>query len=217
MIINPKLNNKFKRIILFSSLNGGTGKSYIISHISKLLSEKNEVGLLDADINSIGLTQSLQLLNKRLDGTTDAHGITLVSPYKLGMIKFVSVGLLDIGTDLTGLRGSGLSGICRLLINEVNWGELDYLLIDLPSGLTDIELTILDDFSDAEIILVSNGTFFADNRKLQYYVNRNIKILGVIYNNQNSDEDCIHFCQSNNIKYLGKFSLPCSTIVNMLK
>jgi ATP-binding protein involved in chromosome partitioning len=207
---NTNLNNKFGRIILFSSLNGGTGKSYIISHISKLLATKNKIGLLDIDINSICLTQHLQLQNKRLESITDSHGHTLVQPHNLNGIKFVSAGLLDIGSDLTGLRGGQLSGISRLLISEVNWDELDYLLIDLPSGLSDIELTILDDFPNSEILMISSGNIFADKRKLQYYSNRNIKILGLLYNRQNInlnlEDDCIDFCRTNNVKYLGIFS-----------
>ena len=209
MITNKKLNNEFERIILLSSLNGGTGKSFIIKHIAKSLLNNNKIGLLDVDINNLGLTQSLQLLNKRLESTTDSHGNTLVQPFDLDDIKFVSAGLLDIGSDLTGLRGGALSGISRLLINEINWGKLDYLLIDLPSGLSDIELTILDDFPAAEVLLISNGNIFADNRKLQYYFNRKIKILGLLYNrlhsNDNFENNCIDFCKNNDIKYFGIF------------
>jgi ATP-binding protein involved in chromosome partitioning len=206
---NPKLNNNFKRIILFSSLNGGTGKSFISEQISSLLSTKCNVGLLDADINSIGLTYLLKLFDKRLESITDSHGYTLVEPYSLNNTKFISAGLLDIGEDLTGLRGGLLSGICRLFINDVNWGELDYLLIDLPSGLSDIELTLLDDFQNVEILFIGNGNVFADERKLKYYLNRNVKILGLLYNKYSPYLDCTKkyydLCNNNNITFLETF------------
>ena len=206
MTTNPKIQNNFKRIILFSSLNGGTGKSFIAKLCAIEFAKKNKVGLIDIDINSLGLTNQLNLFGKKIESKTDSHGNTLVFPINCYEFKFISAGLLDIGSVLTGVRSGMLSSISRLLINDVCWGEIDYLLIDTPSGLSDIELTLLDDFPNIDIVFISNGNMFADNRKLQYYLNRKVNIAGLLYNKQISiidlEQEYITFCKNLNISFL---------------
>ena len=229
MITNDKIQNSFKRIILFSSLNGGTGKSFIAKHFAITYAKTHKVGLIDSDINSLGLTFQLPIslpkiknivdktektIPHQIKSKTDSHGNTMVYPLDFSITKkfkykFMSVGPLDIGSDLLGVRGGMLSSISRLLINEVNWGDIDYLLIDTPSGLSDIELTLLDDFPNSEILLVSNGHISADKRKIEYYLNRGVNIVGLLYNNHNLiidlEQEYITFCKDLNIDFLGKF------------
>ncbi|MCL2040332.1 MAG: P-loop NTPase [Bacteroidetes bacterium] len=219
MTTNKKIKNNFKRIILFSSLNGGTGKSFIAKYIAKTYGIKSKVGLIDSDINSLGLTSHMPISKikdiidfgketerlKRIESKTDSHGNTIVYPldypsdyfgkeYKTeSKFKFISPGLLDIGSVLLGVRGAKLSSIVRLLINDVSWGELDYLLIDTPSGLSDIELTLLDDFPNSEILFVSNGNMIADKRKIEYYCNRGIKILCLVFNEHTAIDHLVKF------------------------
>jgi ATP-binding protein involved in chromosome partitioning len=193
-----------KKIIAFGSAKGGVGKSSVTASIALSLSKHNSVGILDADI--YGPNQHI-LFDINTKPIIDNKSI---NPIDKCNIKFISMGTLLDDDKAAIWRGPMLSGAIKQLINSTNWGDLDYLLIDMPPGTGDAYLTIFNELKVDEFILVTNLNKLAlsDLKKTVSMLNRlNINILGYINNNifnaKIITED--EYFKSNNIKLLGTF------------
>jgi len=170
-----------KRIIAIGSGKGGVGKSTVSSNLAVALARQGrKVGLLDADI--YGPSQPRMMgTNKRPaspDGKTiiplQAHGVTLMS-----------IGLMLDPKKAVVWRGPMLMGALQQMLTQVEWGELDVLLVDLPPGTGDVQLTLCQKTSLTGAIVVSTPQDVAliDARKaLDMFNTLKTPVLGLIEN-----------------------------------
>ncbi|MFZ9034667.1 MAG: Mrp/NBP35 family ATP-binding protein [Francisellaceae bacterium] len=127
-----------KNIIAVASGKGGVGKSTTAANLAVSLAKKGaSVGLLDADI--YGPSQPLIMGNDDNPTTTDKKKI---EPLICHEVKMISIGNLIEADTAVIWRGPMVSGALMQLLNDTNWGSLDYLIIDLPPGTGDIQLTM---------------------------------------------------------------------------
>ena len=169
-----------KKIIAFGSAKGGVGKSSITASIAIGLSKKYKVGILDADI--YGPNQDILF---QINEKPDLDDTKSIIPIKRKDIEIVSMGyILDSDTSATW-RGPMLSGAIKQIINSSKWGNLDFLLIDMPPGTGDSYLTIFNELSVDHFILItsSNKLSISDSRRTISMLNKlDINILGYIEN-----------------------------------
>ncbi len=177
----PKRVSGIDRIIAIGSGKGGVGKSTVSSNLAVALARQGRrVGLLDADI--YGPSQPRMMgVNKRPaspDGKTiiplQAHGVTVMS-----------IGFMLKEDEAVIWRGPMLMGALQQLIEQVAWGELDILLIDLPPGTGDIQLTLTQRFALTGAIVVSTPQDVAmlDARKaLDMFGKLKTPVLGLVEN-----------------------------------
>jgi ATP-binding protein involved in chromosome partitioning len=141
------------RVIAIGSGKGGVGKSSIAVNIAVALADLGfAVGLLDADIWGFSTPRMLGV-----DDRLEAHHDTkLIIPAEAQGVKLVSTGLI-IETEETALmwRGLMLSKALEQFLKQVDWGELDYLVIDLPPGTGDIQMALTRMLPQAEMVVVT--------------------------------------------------------------
>lgn len=177
----PKRVSGIDRIVAIGSGKGGVGKSTVSSNLAVALARQGRrVGLLDADI--YGPSQPRMMgVNKRPaspDGKTiiplQAHGVTVMS-----------IGFMLKEDEAVIWRGPMLMGALQQLIEQVAWGDLDILLIDLPPGTGDIQLTLSQRFALTGAVVVSTPQDVAmlDARKaLDMFGKLKVPVLGLIEN-----------------------------------
>ncbi|HMV42670.1 MAG TPA: Mrp/NBP35 family ATP-binding protein [Leptospiraceae bacterium] len=171
-----------KRIIAIGSGKGGVGKSTVTANLAMLIASKGyKVGLLDADIYgpSIG---KLFGINGRVALGTDENRIEPVQKYG---IKIISFSFLVDPNQPVVWRGPMLGKALEQFLYDVIWGELDYLVIDLPPGTGDVQLSLaqLIDINGAVIVTTPQAVATLDASKAGSMFNQvKIPILGVIEN-----------------------------------
>ena len=172
-----------KHVIAVASGKGGVGKSTIAANLAVALrSEKNEarVGLCDCDIYgpSIGLMFGT---NERPNATEDGR----IEPIKRFDLKLMSMGFLLDDASPAILRGPMVTRYTQQFLRSVDWGELDYLVLDLPPGTGDIQLTIVQTvaLSGAIIVTTPQEVALIDARKAATMFSKvNVPILGLVEN-----------------------------------
>jgi ATP-binding protein involved in chromosome partitioning len=141
------------RVIAVSSGKGGVGKSTVSVNLAVALSQLGfEVGLLDADIWGFSVPRMLGVVDRlEADDTTKR-----IIPAEVGGIKMVSTGLI-IESEETALmwRGLMLSKALEQFLNQVEWGDLGYLVIDMPPGTGDIQMALSRLLPQAEMVVVT--------------------------------------------------------------
>lgn len=158
---SPKLEpryGKIKNVIGVISGKGGVGKSTITGIIATTLAKKGyKVGVLDADITGPSMPRFFGINNKRAMIVPLGNDMVKFEPVETNsQIKVISMNLLTaVEDDPVIWRGPVITGVLKQMFMETNWGELDYLLIDMPPGTGDIALTVMQEFPIDEIIIVS--------------------------------------------------------------
>ncbi len=170
------------RVIAIGSGKGGVGKSTISTNIALGLEKQGyKTGLLDADIWGYSIPRLLGI-QARLEAGEDKK----IIPYKRGNLEVVSTGLITEDEDTALMwRGLMLSKALEQFLNDVSWGKLDYLIIDLPPGTGDIQMALGRLLPQAELVVVTTpqvtaqkvATRVADMAKRSF-----IPLLGVIEN-----------------------------------
>ena len=150
--IKPTDDTKIKKIIGVLSGKGGVGKSMVSSLLAVTLAQKGyKVGIMDADITGPSIPKMFNL-KTQLYG--DEKGI-FPATSTLG-IKVVSINMMLENEDAPVLwRGPILGGIIRQFYTEVHWGELDYLLIDMPPGTSDVAISIVQEIPVDNFVMVT--------------------------------------------------------------
>ena len=150
----PHKGTSFKKIIAIISGKGGVGKSLVTSLVATALTnDGKKVAILDADITGPSIPQAFGL--KDAYATQDENGIYPAVTSK--GIKVMSINLLlERNEDPIIWRGPILSGFVQQLFTDVNYGELDYLLIDMPPGTGDVPLTVFQSLPIDGVIVVSS-------------------------------------------------------------
>ena len=138
-----------KRIIAFGSAKGGVGKSSITASIAISLSNNYKVGILDADIHCPN-----QHLLFDIDDIPNLKDKKNIKPIVKNKINIMSMGFILENTTSALWRGPLLSRAIKELINKTAWGDLDYLLIDMPPGTGDAYLTIFNELDIDNFILI---------------------------------------------------------------
>ncbi len=143
-----------KKVIAVGSGKGGVGKSSIASLLAVALAKDgNKVGILDADITGPSIPKLMGVSGKLYGNET---GIVPIKTKELG-IKIMSVNLLlDDPSKPVVWRGPLIGGVIKQFWEEVDWGELDYLVIDLPPGTADAPLTVMQTISLDGFLLVTS-------------------------------------------------------------
>ncbi len=201
-----------KNIIAVGAGKGGVGKSTVAVNIAAALAKMGaKVGLMDADVYG----PSVPLMTASKTCTIEADGKTMVPAENFG-IKIVSMGFFLKDSDPVIWRGPMLHGIMQKFVNEVRWGALDYLVIDLPPGTGDVQLSLsqMVQISAAVVVTTPQDVALADVRRAVAVVGKmRVTVAGVIENM--SDFECPHchkttpiFGQGAAEKLVAEFPMP---------
>jgi ATP-binding protein involved in chromosome partitioning len=176
-----------KNIIMVASGKGGVGKSTVAVNLALGLAQEGaNVGLLDADIYGPSIPIMLGIRDER-PKMMDVNGKGMIVPIEKFGIKAMSIGLLVDEKQAVIWRGPMASSALRQFISDVNWGELDYLIIDLPPGTGDVHLTLVQAIPVTGAVIVSTpqAVAAADARKAIMMFKQpqiNVPVLGIIEN-----------------------------------
>ena len=182
-----KLLSQVKNIIGVSSGKGGVGKSTVAANLAVSLAKLGyKVGLLDADIFGPSMPKMFQVEDAR-PYAEHVDGRDLIVPVEKYGIKLLSIGFFVDPDQATLWRGGMASNALKQLIGDANWGELDYFLIDLPPGTSDIHLTVVQTLALTGAIVVSTpqAVALADARKgISMFTGEkiNVPVLGLVEN-----------------------------------
>lgn len=149
---------KIKNVIGVISGKGGVGKSTVTGMMATMLAKKGyKVGVLDADITGPSMPRFFGVSSKRATIIPLENDMVRFDPVETESgIKIISMNLLTAVEDEPVIwRGPVITGVLKQMFVETNWGELDYLLIDMPPGTGDIALTVMQEFPINEIVIVS--------------------------------------------------------------
>lgn len=182
-----KLLPEVKNIIAVSSGKGGVGKSTVAANLAVALALQGyKVGLLDADIFGPSQPKMFKVEDAR-PHMEEVNGRELICPAENYGVKLLSIGFFVNKEDAVLWRGAMASNALKQLIADANWGELDYFLIDLPPGTSDIHLTLVQTLAITGAIVVSTPqeVALADARKgISMFLGDkiNVPVLGLVEN-----------------------------------
>ena len=156
-----------KNIVAVSSGKGGVGKSTVAANLAvALAAEGYRVGILDADIFGPSLPKMFGLEGTELY-MHEVDGRNLIIPAEAYGVKMLSIGFLIDPGNAAVWRGAMASNALKQLIEQADWGELDYFLIDMPPGTSDIHLTLVQTLGLTGTVVVTTPqqVALADARK----------------------------------------------------
>jgi ATP-binding protein involved in chromosome partitioning len=176
-----------KNVIAVASGKGGVGKSTVAANLAVALAMQGaKVGLLDADIYGPSIPMMFDVLDEKplLEQRT---GKTYMTPIENYGVKMLSIGFFVTNAQAVVWRGPMASKAFQQLIGDSNWGELDYLFIDLPPGTGDIQLSLVSTASLTGAVIVSTPQNVAllDVRKavtMFGHKDIHVPILGIVEN-----------------------------------
>lgn len=174
-----------KNILAISSGKGGVGKTTVSVNVAVALAASGaKVGMLDADIYGPNVPMMLGLENAQIKVQQGSNGEILEPAFNHG-VKMVSMGFLIDKDQPVIWRGPMLNGIIRQFLYQVQWGELDYLVVDLPPGTGDAQLTLVQAVPMAGVAIVTTPQNVAllDSRKgLKMFQQLGVPVLGIVEN-----------------------------------
>ena len=176
-----------KNTIAVASGKGGVGKSTVAANLAVALARQGyKVGLLDADIFGPSMPKMFQVEDAR-PYAEQKDGRDLIVPIEQYGIKLLSIGFFVDPGQAVLWRGAMASNALKQLITEADWGELDYFLIDMPPGTSDIHLTLVQTLGLTGAVVVSTPqeVALADARKgIDMFTNPkvNVPVLGLVEN-----------------------------------
>jgi ATP-binding protein involved in chromosome partitioning len=170
-----------KYLVAVASGKGGVGKTTVAVNLALALAKMgNKVGLLDADVYGPNVPIML--------GSTSEPMATpqqRIIPVQAQGLKMISMGLLNPGDKPVIWRGPMLHSVITQFLRSVEWGELDYLVIDLPPGTGDVQLTLIQtvEVTGAVVVTTPSTVALADVRKaIEMFRQVNVEVLGVVEN-----------------------------------
>lgn len=184
---NASLLKGVKNIIAVASGKGGVGKSTVTANLAIALSKKGaKVGIIDADIFGPSMPVMFNIQHEQ-PGIEEVNGKNLIIPIEQYGVKVISIGLLTPAEEAVVWRGPMASSALRQFIGDTKWGDLDYLLIDLPPGTSDIHLTMVQTVpvTGAVIVTTPQKVALADAQKgiaMFKQPQINVPVLGVVEN-----------------------------------
>lgn len=181
-----KLYEGAKNVILVSSGKGGVGKSTVAVNLAVGLAMKGyKTGLVDADIYGPSIPTMLGL-SEQPNAVKDGEKVKIIPLEKYG-VKVLSIGFFIKKDQPLIWRGPMASGALKQLFEDADWGDLDYMVIDMPPGTGDVHLTIADGLNITGTLIVTTPQKVAQDdvrRAIMMYKNDkvNIPIIGLVEN-----------------------------------
>lgn len=194
IFITPKeMNNSGRQflkevtnIIAVASGKGGVGKSATAANLAVALSLKGaKVGILDGDVYGPSQPTMFGLADEQLGAIEMPDGKTFAVPNEKYGIKIASMGFIMKKNEAAVLRGPMLAGYFTMLFEQVEWGELDFLIFDLPPGTGDIQLTLTQKIplTGAVVVTTPQEIALADVRRaIAMFRKVNVDVLGIVEN-----------------------------------
>ena len=182
-----KILSGVKNIIAVFSGKGGVGKSTVSANIALAIAESGaKVGLMDADIYGPSVPIMFGVRGER-PLMREANGKGVIVPLEKYGIKLMSIGLLVDEKNAIVWRGPMASSAIKQFVTEVDWGELDYLIIDMPPGTGDIHLTLVQTVpvTGAVIVTTPQNVALADAKKAIAMFGQaqvNVPVIGLVEN-----------------------------------
>lgn len=206
-------------IVAIGSGKGGVGKTTLAVNLAVALAKLgHRVGLLDADIYgpNVPLMMGVNRPPRVLEGNR-------IEPLSAHGVKVISVGLISPGDKPMVMRGPMLHQIIRQFLQQVEWGELDFLVIDLPPGTGDVVITLVQavPLTGAVVVSTPSDVSLQDARKaLAMFHQVNVEVLGIVENmSQFTCPHCHHVidvfstggaertAREHNVEFLGAIDL----------
>ena len=211
--VNKKLSG-VDSIIAISSAKGGVGKSTFTVNTAAMLAKMGcKVGILDADIYGPSIPTMLDV-EGYVPKSIKIDGVSKIEPVESYGIKLMSIGFFTKLDQAVVWRGPMASKALKQMIFDTNWGELDFLFLDLPPGTGDIHLSLVQSLpiNGAVIVSTPQNVALADVRrgiKMFQQDSINIPILGLVENmsyfTSNEETEIKHFIfGESGVKYLAK-------------
>jgi ATP-binding protein involved in chromosome partitioning len=172
-----------RHVVLFTSGKGGVGKSTVAVNVANALAQRGlSVGLLDADVHGPSVPRMLQLAGERVRWGDDGR---MVPAENFG-VKVMSVGLTtpDADTPLAWRSAVATRALVQLL-DDVAWGDLDVLAVDLPPGTGDVQLTLAEELKVGAAVVVTTPQLVATDdvrRALRLLLDLGLPVAGVVEN-----------------------------------
>jgi len=216
-----------KNIILVSSGKGGVGKSTVASNLALALAETGaKTGLLDADIYGPSLPIMFGVEGARPASVQTAEGKNKIVPIEKFGLKLLSIGFFTDPNQPIPWRGPMATSAIKQLFGDTDWGDLDYLVVDMPPGTGDIHITVSQSYpiSGAVIVTTPQHVALADAIKgigMYQMEGINVPILGIVENMAYftpaelpeskyyifGKDGGKHLSESNNVPFLGEIPL----------
>ena len=178
---------KVRNIIAVVSGKGGVGKSTVAANLALALAQGGaKVGLMDADIYGPSVPIMLGVRGQR-PMMVEIEGKGMIVPLENHGIKLISIGLLVDEKNAVVWRGPMASSAIKQFVTDVYWGELDYLVVDMPPGTGDIHLTLMQTVpvTGAVIVTTPQDVALADAKKgiaMFGQAQLNVPIIGLVEN-----------------------------------
>ena len=185
-------DDNLTQVILVASGKGGVGKSSVTVNLAMALAaEGRSVGVLDADIYGHSIPQMLGLMDANPTVVED-----MIMPVPSRGLKVISMGMLKSSRDqVIAWRGPILDKALHQLLSDVYWGDLDFLLLDLPPGTGDVALSLGNKLPNAEVLVVTTPQQAAAEVAERAGTMASMldqKVIGVVENMAYLDTDCPH-------------------------
>jgi ATP-binding protein involved in chromosome partitioning len=168
-------------VVAVGSGKGGVGKTTVAVNLAVALGKLgHRVGLIDADIYGpnvpmmMGATRQPSIVGQNMIEPLTAHGV-----------KFISVGLISPGDKPMVMRGPMLHQIIRQFLQQVEWGELDFLIVDLPPGTGDVVISLVQTvpLTGAVVVSTPSDVSLQDARKaLEMFHQVKVEVIGIVEN-----------------------------------
>jgi ATP-binding protein involved in chromosome partitioning len=172
------------RVIAVSSGKGGVGKSTVAANLAAAMAAGGRrVGILDADV--YGPDIPLMFGEKRKPRVTGGRGAEKIVPLDAHGVRLMSLGFLLEDEQPAIMRGPLVSGILKQFLEQVEWGELDYLIVDMPPGTGDAQLSLVQTVNVDGAVLVTTPQDVATGdvrRAIRMFERVRTRILGIVEN-----------------------------------
>jgi ATP-binding protein involved in chromosome partitioning len=172
------------RVLAVSSGKGGVGKSMVASNLAAYFASSGKrVGLLDADI--YGPNIPLMFGAEGRPGVSGAKGKEMIEPMEAHGVRLMSIGFLLDKEQPAIMRGPLITGILRQFLEQVTWGDLDVMVVDMPPGTGDAQLSLVQTVDVDGVVMVSTPQDVATGdvrRGIKMFERVNTPVLGIVEN-----------------------------------
>ncbi len=180
----PGLLQGVRHVVAVSSGKGGVGKSMVAANLAAALAKRGHtVGLVDADI--YGPNIPLMFGVQRRPSVTGEKGSEMIEPLEAHGVKLMSLGFLLDEDQPAIMRGPLISGILKQFLEQVNWGPLDVMVVDMPPGTGDAQLSLVQtiDLDGAVMVTTPQQVATGDVRRgIKMFERVNTRVLGIVEN-----------------------------------
>jgi ATP-binding protein involved in chromosome partitioning len=181
---DPGLLTQVRHILAVSSGKGGVGKSTVAVNLAAALASSGlRVGLLDADI--YGPNVPMMLGEKRRPRVSGTRGAEMIEPLEVHGMRIMSLGLLLDEAQPAIMRGPLISGILKQFVGQVEWGELDYLIVDMPPGTGDAQLSLVQTVRVDGVVMVTTPQDVSTSdvrRAIKMFERVETRVIGIVEN-----------------------------------